>query len=359
MNNHFIRSFYTQTQKRTQEVLSMKLIKLFAALLTMLAFTAAAMAGTLEEVKERGYIKAGVNGGVYGFSKPNEEGVWEGLDVDTARAVAAAVFGDPEKVEFTALTAVQRLPALQSKEIDVLTRNTTKTLTRETKNALNFVHTNFYDGQGFLIREDLGVDSAKQLGGATVCVLPGTTTEMNAADFFRSNNMDWSPVVIENTTQLSKAFFAGRCDCLTSDSSQLAATRAVAPNPSDYKILPEIISKEPLAPVVRHGDSEWYDIVDWTVIAMIQAEEFGINSENVDEFLDSENPGIKRFLGVTPGMGKNLGLSDKWAYNIVKMVGNYGEVFERNVGPDTALGLERSVNALWTEGGLMYAPPIR
>ena len=337
----------------------MKLIKLLTALLTMLAFTTLAMAGTLEDVKERGYVKAGVNGGVYGFSKPNEEGVWEGLDVDTARAVAAAVFGDADKVEFTALTAVQRLPALQSAEIDILTRNTTKTLSRETKNGLNFVHTNFYDGQGFLIRKDLGIDSAKQLGGATVCVLPGTTTEMNAADFFRTNEMDWKPVVIENTSELNKAFFAGRCDVLTSDSSQLAAQRAVSPNPDEYKILPEIISKEPLAPVVRHGDDQWYDIVDWTVIAMIQAEEFGINSENVDDFLDSNNPAIKRFLGVTPGMGKNLGLDEKWAYNIVKQVGNYGEVYERNVGLNTALGIERNLNALWTEGGLMYAAPIR
>ncbi|MFO7752765.1 MAG: amino acid ABC transporter substrate-binding protein [Desulfobacteraceae bacterium] len=337
----------------------MKFIKLLTALLTVLFFTTLAMAGTLEDVKERGYIKVGVNGGVYGFSKPNEEGVWEGLDVDTAKAVAAAVFGDAEKVDFTSLTAVQRLPALQSSEIDVLCRNTTQTLTRETKNSLNFVQTNFYDGQGFLIRKDMGVDSAKELSGATVCVLPGTTTEMNAADFFRTNNMKWKPVVIENTSELNKAFFAGRCDCLTSDSSQLAAQRAVAPNPDDYEILPEIISKEPLAPVVRHGDDEWYDIVNWTVMALIQAEEFGINSKNVDEFLDSDNPSIKRLLGVTPGMGKNLGLDEKWAYNIIKQVGNYGEIYERNVGPDTALGIERTLNALWTDGGLMYASPIR
>lgn len=337
----------------------MKFMKGLTAMLATLAFSAVAVAGTLDEVKERGYIKAGVNGGVYGFSMPNDEGIWQGLDVDTARAVAAAVFGDAEKVKFTALTAVQRLPALQSKEIDVLCRNTTQTLTRDTKNGLNFVQTNFYDGQGFLVRKDLGVDSAKQLDGATVCVLPGTTTEMNAADFFRANDMKWKPVVIENTSELNKAFFAGRCDCLTSDSSQLAAQRAVAPNPADYKILPEIISKEPLGPVVRHGDDQWFDIVNWTVMALIQAEEFGITSENVDDFLDSTNPAIQRFLGVTPGMGTSLGLDDKWAYNIVKQVGNYGEVYERTVGPDTALGLERNLNALWTEGGLMYAAPIR
>ena len=267
--------------------------------------------------------------------------------------------GSGKGLKFTPLTAVQRLPALQSAEIDVLCRNTTQTLTRETKSGLNFVQTNFYDGQGFLIRKDLGVNSAKELDGATVCVLPGTTTELNAADFFRANGMKWKPVVIENTSELNKAFFAGRCDTLTSDASQLAAQRAVAPNPADYKILPEIISKEPLAPVVRHGDDQWLDIVNWTVMALIQAEEFGITSENVDDFLDSDNPSIKRFLGATPGMGESLGLDDKWAYNIIKQVGNYGEVFERNVGPDTALGLERGLNALWTEGGLMYASPIR
>lgn len=337
----------------------MKHMKVLTAMLTVLAFAGTAMAGTLEEVKERGYIKAGVNGGVYGFSMPDEEGKWKGLDVDTARAVAAAVFGDADKVKFTALTAVQRLPALQSGEIDVLCRNTTQTLTRDTKNGLNFVSVNFYDGQGFLIRKDLGVDSAKQLDGATVCVLPGTTTEMNAADFFRANDMQWNPVVIENTSELNKAFFAGRCDALTSDSSQLAAQRAVAPNPADYKILPEIISKEPLAPVVRHGDDQWFDIVNWTVMALIQAEEFGITSDNVDDFLDSTNPGIQRFLGVTPGMGKSLGLDDKWAYNIIKQVGNYGQVYDRNVGPETALGISRTLNALWTDGGLMYASPIR
>ncbi|MFW6055364.1 MAG: amino acid ABC transporter substrate-binding protein, partial [Thermodesulfobacteriota bacterium] len=243
--------------------------------------------------------------------------------------------------------------------IDVLCRNTTQTLTRETKNGLNFVQVNFYDGQGFLIPKDLGVDSAMQLDGATVCVLPGTTTEMNAADFFKANDMKWKPVVIENTSELNKAFFSGRCDVLTSDTSQLAAQRAVAPNPSDYEVLPEIISKEPLAPVVRHGDDQWYDIVNWTVMGLINAEELGINSENVDEKLKSNDPKIKRFLGVTPGMGQALGLDDEFMYRAIKQVGNYGEIFERNVGPDTDLGLDRGLNALWTEGGLMYASPFR
>jgi general L-amino acid transport system substrate-binding protein len=339
----------------------MKRLKLCSVIVAVILFVAAgfAMAGTLDEVKARGYILAGVNGGVYGFSQPDDKGVWKGLDVDTAKAVAAAVFGDAEKVKFSALTAVQRLPALQSKEIDVLCRNTTQTLTRETTNGLNFVHVNYYDGQGFLVPKKLGVKSAKELGGATVCVLPGTTTEMNAADFFRKNSLEWKPVVIEQTAELSKAFFAGRCDCLTSDASQLAAHRSVAPNPDDYILLPEIISKEPLAPVVRHGDDQWYDIVNWTVMALIQAEEFGITSANVDDMLKSEDPQIQRFLGVTPGMGKALGLDEKWVYNIIKQVGNYGEVFDRNVGPNTQLALERGLNDLWTNGGLMYAAPFR
>ena len=339
----------------------MNRLKLCAVVVTVILITSAgfAMAGTLDEVRAKGYIMVGVNGGVFGFSQPDDKGVWKGLDVDTAKAIAAAVFGDANKVKFTALTAVQRLPALQSKEIDVLCRNTTQTLTRTTINGLNFVQVNFYDGQGFLVPKKLGVKSAKDLGGATICVLPGTTTEMNAADFFRKNSLQWKPVVIEQTAELSKAFFAGRCDCLTSDASQLAAHRSVAPNPDDYVLLPEIISKEPLAPVVRHGDDQWYDIVNWTVMALIQAEEFGITSKNVDEMLKSKDPQIQRFLGVTPGMGKALGLDEKWAYNIVKQVGNYGEIFERNVGPKTQLGLERGLNDLWTRGGLMYAAPFR
>jgi general L-amino acid transport system substrate-binding protein len=318
-----------------------------------------AYSGTLEEVKARGHLIVGVNGGVFGFSMPDEKGVWKGLDVDTAKAIAAAVFGDSGKVKYAAMTAVQRLPALQSKEIDVLCRNTTQTLTRETINGLNFVHVTYYDGQGFLVPKKLGVKSAKELKGATVCVLPGTTTELNAADFFRKNKMEWKPVVIEQNAELNKAFFAGRCDCLTSDASQLAAQRSVAPNPNDYVLLPEIISKEPLAPVVRHGDDQWFDIVNWTVMALIQAEEFGITSKNIDEMLKSNDPEIQRFLGVTPGLGKALGLDERWAYNIIKQVGNYGEIFERNVGVNTPLKLERGLNAIWTAGGLMYAAPLR
>jgi general L-amino acid transport system substrate-binding protein len=339
----------------------MKFCKVCVAVaLAFLMVTAGmAVAGTLDDVKTKGFVQAGVNGGVFGFSMPDKKGVWKGLDVDTGRAIAAAIFGDANKVKYVPLTAVQRLPALQSKEIDVLCRNTTQTLTRETTNGLNFVHVNYYDGQGFLVPKKLGIKSANELEGATVCVLPGTTTEMNAADFFRNKTMKWKPVVIEQTAELSKAFFAGRCDVLTSDASQLAAHRSVAPNPDDYVLLPEIISKEPLGPVVRHGDDQWYDVVNWTVMALIQAEEFGITSKNIDKMLKSKDPQIQRFLGVTPGMGEALGLDDKWVYNIVKQVGNYGEIYERNVGVNTKLGLKRGLNALWLNGGLMYAAPFR
>jgi general L-amino acid transport system substrate-binding protein len=341
--------------------IGMKIIKCFTMVLVLaiLSTGGMAVAGTLDEVRAKGVLTVGVNAGVAGFSMPDEKGVWKGLDVDTAKAIAAAVFGDVNKVKYVALTAVQRLPALQSKEVDVLCRNTTATLTRETINGLNFAHPNYYDGQAFLISKKKGIKSAKKLKGATVCVLPGTTTEMNAADFFRKNGMPWKPVVIENNAELNKAFFAGRCDCLTSDASQLAAIRSVAPNPDDYIILPEIVSKEPLAPVVRHGDDQWYDIVNWTVMALIEAEEMGITSSNVDEMLKSTDPQVQRFLGVIPGFGKALGLDEKWAYNIIKQVGNYGEVFDRNVGQKTPLKLERGLNNLWTKGGLMYALPFR
>jgi len=337
----------------------MKVFKCFMVVLMLLAAGSMAVAGTLDEVRTKGVLTVGVNAGLAGFSMPDDKGVWKGLDVDTAKAIAAAVFGDASKVKYVPLTAVQRLPALQSKEVDVLCRNTTATLTRETVNGLNFAHVNYYDGQGFLISKKKKVNTAKKLKGATVCTLPGTTTEMNAADYFRKNGMPWKPVVIENNAELNKAFFAGRCDVLTSDASQLAAIRSVAPNPEEYIILPEIISKEPLSPAVRHGDDQWYDIVNWTVMALIEAEELGITSANVDEMLKSTDPQVQRFLGVNPGFGKALGLDEKWAYNIIKQVGNYGEIFDRNVGLKTPLKLERGLNALWTKGGLMYAIPFR
>jgi general L-amino acid transport system substrate-binding protein len=337
----------------------MKRLSFLLTAVAIFALIGSASAGTLDDVKAKGFIQVGVNGEFFGFAKPDEKGVWRGLDVDTARAIAAAVFGDAEKVKFTPLTAVTRFTALQSGEVDVLCRNATRILTRETSLGLNFVQVNYYDGQGFLVPKSLGIKSAKELNGAAVCVLPGTTTELNVADFFRSRGMQMKPVVIENAAELNKAFFAGRCDCLTSDVSQLAGTRAVAPNPDDYVILPEVISKEPLAPAVRHGDDQWYDIVNFSVLAMIEAEELGITSQNVDEMLKSPDPKVQRFLGVSPGNGKSLGLDEKYAYNIIKQVGNYGEMFERNVGQKTPLKMDRGLNALWTNGGLMYSPPFK
>ena len=339
--------------------MKLNLLRSVAIVMAVLLVSSIAVAGTLEDVRAKGYIQAGVNGDLFGFGKPDEKGVWKGLDVDTARAIAAAVFGDADKVRYTPLTAKTRFTALQSGEIDVLTRNCTQTLSRDTALGLDFAPVNYYDGQGFLVPKKLGVKSAKQLDGAAVCVLPGTTTEQNVADYFRANKMSMKPVVIENTAELAKAFFAGRCDVLTSDASQLAGTRAVAPNPSGYVILPEIISKEPLAPAVRHGDNQWKDIVAYSVYAMINAEELGITSKNVDAMLRSNNPKVQRFLGVTEGNGKALGLDEKFAYNIIKQVGNYGEVFERNVGVKTPLGIARGLNALWTDGGLMYSPPFK
>jgi general L-amino acid transport system substrate-binding protein len=335
-----------------------KLISLVVAAVFLIT-AGLAVAGTLEDVKAKGYIAVGVNEGLFGFSKPDEKGVWRGLDVDTARAISVAVFGTPDKLKFVPLTAKTRFTALQSGEIDVLTRNATQTLTRETALGLAFAHVNYYDGQGFLVPKKLGIKNAKELNGATVCVLPGTTTELNVADYFRANGMTMKPVVIESTPELAKAFFAGRCDVLTSDASQLASTRSVAPNPDDYIILPEIISKEPLAPAVRQGDDKWFDIVNFSVLAMIEAEELGITSQNVDEMLKSTDPKIQRFLGVSPGNGKALGLDENWAYKIVKFVGNYGEVFERNVGINTPLKIARGLNAQWTNGGLMYSPPFK
>jgi general L-amino acid transport system substrate-binding protein len=338
----------------------MKLLKLLLVMAVVVSLSGVAVAGqTFDNVKAKGYVQVGVNGDLFGFGKPDEKGVWRGLDVDTGRAIAAAVFGDANKIKYTPLTAVQRFTALQAGEIDVLCRNATQTLGRDSELGLDFAQVNYYDGQGFLVPKKRKIKSAKQLDGATVCVLPGTTTELNVADYFRTNKMKMKPVVIENTAELAKAFFAGRCDVLTSDASQLAGTRAVAPKPDDYVILPDIISKEPLAPVVRHGDNQWKDIVNYSVLAMIEAEELGITSKNVDEMLKSTNPIVQRFLGVSPGNGKALGLDEKWAYNIIKQVGNYAEVFERNVGKNTPLKLERGLNALWKNGGLMYSPPFK
>jgi general L-amino acid transport system substrate-binding protein len=314
----------------------------------------------LDAVKSRGQLICGVTTGVAGFAQADSQGKWAGLDVDTCRAVAAAVFGDADKVKYVPTTAQQRFTALQSGEVDLLVRTTTWTLTRDTALGFDFTGVNYYDGQGFMVNKKLGVKSAKELNGATVCVQPGTTTELNLADYFRANKMTFKPVVIEKVEEIRAAFFAGRCDVFTTDASGLYATRAAnAPNPDDYVILPEIISKEPLGPVVRHGDNQFADIVRWAFYAQLEAEEYGITSKNVDEMLKSDNPSIKRILGVTPGMGKALGVDEKWVYNIVKQVGNYGEMFERNVGSGSPLKIARGQNALWTQGGLQYAPPIR
>lgn len=325
------------------------------------AFAAPAFAGqTLDAVKQRGEIVCGVNTGIAGFSAPDSKGEWKGIDVDSCRAVAAALFGDAKKVKYVGLTAAQRFTALQSGEVDILSRNTTATLTRDTSLGLHATWTTYYDGQGFLVPSKLGVKSVKDLNGATICVQQGTTTELNMADYFRANKIDYKPVVIEKLEEVIAAFFAGRCDAFTADASNLAATRSTnAQKPDDYQILPEIISKEPLGPMVRQGDDQWFKVVKWSLIAMVEAEEYDVTSKNVDEMLKSPNPGIQRLLGVTPGMGKALGTDEKWAYNIVKQVGNYGESFDRNVGAGSPLKLDRGLNALWTKGGLMYAWPIR
>lgn len=324
-------------------------------------FTAsvASAATTLESVKEKGHLQCGVTTGLPGFSQPDDEGNWTGIDVDTCRAVAAAVFGDPKAVQFTPLTAKERFTALQSGEIDMLSRNTTWTLTRDASLGLNFAGVNYYDGQGFLVKKDLGVDEASQLSGATICIQAGTTTELNLADYFRAKGMDFKPLVFDTSEQTVQGFASGRCDVLTSDRSQLAALRSKLAEPDSAKILPETISKEPLGPVVRQGDDEWFNIVKWVLFTQINAEELGISSSNVDDMKKSDNPNIQRLLGTDGDMGAKLGLPDDFGYAIVKGVGNYGEMYNRNVGPDTPLGLDRGLNALWTEGGIMYAPPVR
>jgi len=339
----------------------MKRILASAVLTLALGTAATAEAGqTLDNIKSKGVLTCGVNDKTAGFGAADSTGNYAGLDIDVCKAVAAAILGSPDKVKYVPLSAPQRFTAIQSGEVDMLSRNTTWTLGREAQLGLLFGPVVFYDGQGFLVKKSANIKSAKQLSGATVCVQPGTTTELNLADYFRSNKMELKPVVIENLDEVENAFFTGRCDAYTTDSSGLASTRvSKAPKPDDYIILPELISKEPLAPAVRQGDDQFYDIMRWSVFALIQAEEKGITSKNVDAMLKSDDPDIKRFLGVTEGNGKALGIDEKWAYNIIKGVGNYGEIFERNVGKGSPLKLERGLNDLWTTGGLMYAPPAR
>lgn len=314
---------------------------------------------TLAAVKERGFVQCGVNTGLPGFSNADDKGQWTGLDADLCRAIAAAVLGDAQKVQFTPLTAKERLTALQSGEIDVLSRNTTWTLTRDTSLGINFTGVTYYDGQGFMVAKSLGIKSAKELDGAAVCILAGTTTELNLADYFRTHQMEYQPVVFDTADQTARGFEAGRCDVLTSDQSQLYGLRLKLSQPDKAEILPEVISKEPLGPAVRQGDDDWFNVVRWTLFAMVNAEELGVTAANVDQMKASSNPEIRRLLGLEGIKGRGLGLNDDWAYQIIKQLGNYGEVFERTVGSGSPLGIPRGLNALWRDGGLHYAPPIR
>jgi general L-amino acid transport system substrate-binding protein len=328
----------------------------FGAILALGA--TAASAATLDTVKQRGQLICGSNTGLAGFGIPNDKGEWSGFDVDYCRAVAAAIFGDPTKVKFLPLSAKDRPTALQSGEIDVLIRNTTWTLSRNAI-GMKFPAVNFYDGQGFMVRKSLKISSALELSGASVCTQQGTTTELNLADFFRANNLPYNVVTFATSDETRQAYDAGRCDAFTTDASGLYAERLRLANPDEHMVLPEIISKEPLGPAVRPGDDQWHDIIGWVHFALVTAEELGVTQANVEESLKSEKPDIKRLLGSEGDFGKQLGLDNAWAYNMIKAVGNYGEIFDRNVGPNTPLKLQRGLNALWTQGGLQYAPPIR
>ncbi|WP_185982863.1 amino acid ABC transporter substrate-binding protein [Aureimonas mangrovi] len=318
-----------------------------------------ASAQTLQETESRGNLRCGVNTGLPGFGYQDDAGEWAGLDVDYCRAVAAAIFDDPSAVTFSPLSAVQRFPALQNNEVDILARNTTWTMDRDTALGLAFAGVNYYDGQGFMVREDLGVTSALELSGATICVQSGTTTELNLADYFASNNLEYNPVVIESQADVNAAYDSGRCDALTTDASGLYASRLEMGNADEHIVLPEIISKEPLGPAVRQGDFQWFNLVKWVHFALLNAEELGVTQANIDEMLESENPDIRRLLGLDGTFGESIGLENDWAVKVIRHVGNYGEIFERNVGSETPLGIARGQNALWTNGGLQYAPPVR
>ncbi|MDT3721311.1 amino acid ABC transporter substrate-binding protein [Pseudomonas oryzihabitans] len=342
----------------------MKMVKSTLAILTTaaaLGLSSMAQAGaTLDAVKNKGFVQCGVSDGLPGFSFTDSKGEYKGIDVDVCRAVAAAVFGDASKVRFTPLTAKERFTALQSGEIDVLSRNTTWTSSRDGGMGLMFTAVTYYDGQGFLVNKKLGVKSAKELDGATVCIQAGTTTELNLADYFRSSGMKFTPITYSTSDESAKSMEAGRCDVLTSDQSQLYAQRIKLAKPDDYVVLPEVISKEPLAPAVRRGDEDWFTIVKWAQFAMVSAEELGLTSANVEaQAKDSKNPDVRRLLGTDGEFGKDLKLPKDWALNIIKQVGNYGEVFERNVGMGSDLKIKRGLNALWNAGGLQYSPPVR
>ncbi len=320
---------------------------------------AAQAAATLDKVRARGYLKCGVSQGLPGFSNPDEKGNWSGIDVDFCRAVAAAIFGDPAKVKFRPLSAKDRFTALQSGEIDLLSRNTTWTMSRDTSLGFNFAGIIYYDGQGFMVKKASGITGAAQLNGATICTQTGTTTELNLADYFRSRKMTYKILSFEKNEESLSAYDGGRCDAYTTDASGLHAQRLQLKDPDAHIVLPEIISKEPLGPAVRQGDAQWEDIVRWTLFALVNAEDLGVTSANVDQMMKSDNPGIKRLLGTEGAFGGTLGLSDEWAADAIRAVGNYGEMYDRNVGPNTPLAIPRGLNALWSNGGLMYAPPVR
>ena len=315
--------------------------------------------GLLQTVKERGYLVCGVNAGLPGFASEDEEGNWSGLDVDFCRAVSAAVFGDADKVEYIGLNSAQRFPTLASGSIDILSRNTTWTISRDVNLMFEFAGVSYYDGQGFLVPASLGITSARGLDGAFVCIASETTSELNLNDYFAENNMAYKPIYVEGNKEAKAKLFAGECDVFTTDASGLASARAGAENPDDWVVLPEIISKEPLGPLVRQGDQEWEDVVRWTLFAMINAEEMGITSRNVDDMLAAQSKEVKRLLGVEGYMGPMLGLGMKFGYNIIKQVGNYGESFNKHIGPGTPLNLERGLNNLWNNGGILYVPPFR
>ena len=314
---------------------------------------------TLKGIQDRGTLSCGVSQGLPGFSSPDDKGNWTGLDVDICRAIAAAIFNDPSKVKFVPLSAKDRFTALQSGEIDVLSRNTTWTISRDTLLAANFTGVTYYDGQGFLVKKSLKVKSALELNSASVCVQTGTTTEQNLADYFKGNNMKYEVIAFAGADETGKAYESGRCDVFTTDVSQLYAQRLKLANPNDHEVLPEVISKEPLGPMVRHGDDQWFDIVKWTLFAMVNAEEAGVTQKNVDEMAKSDKPDLKRMLGSDGNLGEQLGLTKDWVIRIVKHVGNYGESFDRNVGTGSKLGIARGLNNLWNKGGIQYAPPIR
>lgn len=340
----------------------MKTLRLVAVVATVAVALGpvGAGAGTLEDVKARGALNCVVNTGLAGFSYTDSAGKWRGFDTDFCRGLAAAVVGSPDKVKFIPATGKTRFTLLNSKEGDVIFRNTTWTFVRDVDVKLNFIGTTYYDGQGFMIRKKLGVKSAKQLDGATVCIQTGTTTELNLADFFRSNNMKYEPVPIETNEEARTNYLAERCDVYTTDASGLAATRATFDNPGEHLVLPEIISKEPLGGVVRHGDDNWADVVRWTVNAIVSAEEYGVTQANVEaKAKGTNNPNINRLLGSEGNLGAMLGLDKRWVVRVIKAVGNYGEIFERNVGPKSPIGLARGMNAQWYDGGLQYAPPFR